>query len=100
MKEQTIKYLCDDCGSLTPPHKIAHVDDSGKPCLDGAGMDICFACLDERIQHSVSLTPIGRQCKTCSGTGKTKEYYGHNEYDYKDCVDCGGIGYIKLTHKT
>lgn len=44
------------------------------------------------------------KCPVCHGVGKTKVIVGRKndyspaEYDYKDCNECGGKGYVKAVY--
>jgi hypothetical protein len=86
MMHKTITQIfCDDCGK--------EIQDKGHvaviiPCAE---LDFCCICVKERILHSVSLISVGRKCKECGGKGQVKDFYGHNDYHWKDCEVCKGM---------
>jgi hypothetical protein len=89
---KTVETLwCDDCGQeIKNPRSSLHF-----PAID---RDLCRDCINERLQYTFDLMPVGRICPQCDGKGKEKDFYGHNDYNWVDCKRCQGkktIGFHK-----
>lgn len=82
----TTRTWCDDCQR--------EIKDSP---LSFSNFDICYTCAYQRIKHSGSIIPLGRQCDVCKGTGKIKEFYGYNnDHNWIVCTKCRGDKFIRL----
>lgn len=91
MKKVIEQFFCDDCG-----REVADSNNLTPVELVAMDVEICRACVQERIQHSQMTFPIGRQCPACKGSGNVKDFYGHNDYNWVKCSDCKGQGFLKL----
>ena len=78
------KTYCDDCGK------------ENNKCVLIAEFDLCGPCLTRRIKHSNHISPIGQECDYCGGKGQIKDFYfyGHNDYNLRNCEKCNGSGRI------
>lgn len=84
-------YMCDDCKRSIDKQDAAlgYIPDD---------VDICKICVAIRLQHSLSVAPLGSiACTECNHSGQVKDFYGpHNDYNWIQCTKCKGTGRLKL----